>query len=466
MLPRDARIAILELSRRGQGLRAIARAVGVSRNTVRGVLANGEVERPDMQRSSQLDLHLERVRDLHVAYNGNVVRVHEELGRSGIEVGYATLTAFCRERKIGVVEKVPAGVYYFAPGVEMQHDTSPHDVEIGGRVRRLQCASAVLAHSRMIFAQLYPRFDRFYAKTFLTDALRYFGAVPTQCMVDNTNVVVAHGTGKDAVIAPEMDAFGQRFGMRFVAHEKGDANRSAHVERQFDHVEKNFYAGRTLADLSDANAQLRIWCATKNGSYKKKLHAAPVTLFAAELPHLQPLPSWVPEIVRVEERRVDVERYVTLHTNRYSCPPALIDQQVEIHETIQKVRIFHRHKLQAEHDVFEPGAERTSTLPQHKRERGASRAPPKMGPEETTLAAAGPEFVAMIALLRTKYQGQALRPIRRLHALFLDYSTDTLRAVLATAVEHKAYDLVRIERLVLQSVGTEMFRLPTTKDDP
>ena len=67
---------------------------------------------------------------------------------------------------------------------------------------------------------------------------------------------------------------------------------------------------------------------------------------------------------------------------------------------------------------------------------------------------------------RTKYQGQALRAIRRLHTLFLDYPTDILRGVLATAVEHKAYDLVQVERLVLRSVGAEVFRLSTTKDDP
>jgi hypothetical protein len=128
------------------------------------------------------------------------------------------------------------------------------------------------------------------------------------------------------------------------------------------------------------------------------------------------------------------------------------------------VRIFHRHHLVAEHDAFEPGAERTSTLPHHRRERGASRAAPQMGPEETTLVAAGPEFVAMIALLRTKYQGQALRAIRRLHTLFLDYPTAILRRVLADAVEHKAYDLAQVESLVLRSVGAEIFRLPT-KDE-
>lgn len=465
MLEREARIAILELARRGQAVRAIARAVGVSRTTVDKVLASQQAERPDMQRGSQLDAHLETVQDLYVACEGNLVRVHEELARRGVKVGYPTLTAFCRDQKIGLVEKIPAGEYHFLPGAEMQHDTSPHDVKIGDLTRRLQCASLVMAYSRSIFAQLYPTFDRFYAKTFLTDGVQFFEGAAEQCMVDNTNVVIAYGTGKNAVPAPEMAAFGDRFGFTFVAHEKGDANRSARVERPFHFIENNFYAGRTFTDLADANAQLRAWCEKVNGQWKRTIRTTPNALLVTERPLLKRLPIWIPEVTRVEERRVDSERYVTLHTNRYSAPPALIDHRVEVHETLRHVRLFHRHKLVAEHDAFEPGSTRTSTLPEHRRERGASRAPPQVGPEEATLVAAGPEFVAMIALLRTKYQGQALRAIRRLHTLFLDYPTDVLRNVLADAVEHKAYDLAQVEGLVLRNVGTEIFRLPA-KDDP
>jgi transposase len=464
--PREKRIAILEMHKHGVSVRAIAEALDASRVTVRDVIASGNPERATMKRQSQLAEHLERVRELHVACKGNLVRVHEELEAAGIVVGYTTVTEFCREQKIGVVEKVPAGKYHFDPGVEMQHDTSPHRVEIGGVERLIQVASVVLPHSRMIYAQAYPAFTRFHCKTFLTDAIRFFGGATATCMVDNTHVVVAFGTGKNAVIAPEMVAFGERFDMTFVAHVLGDPNRNAHVERQFWTVETNFEVGRVFADLADYNAQLLAWCEKKNAAYNTKLHAAPTTLFAAELPYLKPLPRWIPEVVNVEERRVDVARYVSLHTNRYSAPAALIGLNVEVHETIRQVRLFHRHKLVAEHPAFEPGGSKTSTLPEHRREAGASRAPAPTSPEEVTLVAAGPEFIAMIALLRTKYHGQAQRAVRRLHTLFLDYPTPVLRAVLADAVQHRAYDLGQIDRLVLQRVGADVFRFPIPKDEP
>ena len=49
-------------------------------------------------------------------------------------------------------------------------------------------------------------------------------------MIDNTHVVVLRGTGREMIPVPEMEAFAERFGFRFVAHERGDANRSARVE--------------------------------------------------------------------------------------------------------------------------------------------------------------------------------------------------------------------------------------------
>jgi hypothetical protein len=94
----------------------------------------------------------------------------------------------------------------------------------------------------MMFAQVYTTFNRFYCKVFLTEAIKsFFQGAARRCMVDNTSVVIARGTGKNAIPAPEMKAFGDRFGFHFEAHEKGDANRSARVEGPFYYIERNFY---------------------------------------------------------------------------------------------------------------------------------------------------------------------------------------------------------------------------------
>lgn len=163
-------------------MRAIARAVGVSRNTVRRVLEQGTVDVPPVERVEKLDEELARVRELFAQYEGNRALVHEHLEGAG--VGYSTLTGFCRRHGIGVAPKERAGRYEFLPGEEMQHDTSPHKVTVAEKRRVVQCTSLVLCYSRMIFAQAYPSFDRFCAKVFLTDALIYLGGSAGRCMVD------------------------------------------------------------------------------------------------------------------------------------------------------------------------------------------------------------------------------------------------------------------------------------------
>jgi len=116
---------------------------------------------------------------------------------------------------------------------------------------------------------------------------------------------------------PEMEAFADRLGFRFVAHERGDANRSARVERPFSFIENNFLAGRAFASWQDLNQQARQWCDKVNSTYKKHLRAVPRELFAVERLHLKPLPAWIPEVYRLHQRTVDVEGYVSVNSIRY-----------------------------------------------------------------------------------------------------------------------------------------------------
>jgi transposase len=248
MLDQASRHAVLELHRRGQGVRAIARALQVSRAAVRDVLHRGTADVPRLARPEKALEHREDILRLLQQCEGSFTRVHEELTQSGLQLSYPALTAFCRRHGIGQVPTQPAGRYDFAPGQEMQHDTSPHDLHLGGTVRRGQTASLVLGYSRMLFFQVYPQFRRFECKVFLTDALRYLDGACQTCLIDNTHVVVLKGTGRDMIPVPEMAAFAERFGFTFVARAVGDANRSGRVERMFSFIQRGFLPGRRFTD--------------------------------------------------------------------------------------------------------------------------------------------------------------------------------------------------------------------------
>lgn len=417
-------------------------------------------------RSELAAAYRDEILRLHASCQGNLVRVHEELLAQGAELSYPALTAFCRRADVGGSPKPAAGRYHFEPGTEMQHDTSPHSVHLGGRVRRVQTASLVLCYSRMLFVQHYPSFGRFECKVFLTEALRYLGGAAAVAMIDNTSVVVARGTGAAMVPAPEMVAFGERYGFTWRAHEVGDANRSARVERPFSFIENNFLAGRRFVDWGDLNAQARSWCDTVNARVKRHLRAAPRELFAVEQSTLTPLPIWSPEVYRLHPRIVDVEGYVSVHTNRYSVPEDWIGRQVEVRETWARIEISSGLRNHVTHErVVEPDGTRV-TRPEHRQRRGQR---PKAGApmvEEQAILEAAPELAAYLADLTRRGRTPIRLALRRLLRLVREYPRDPLRAAVEAAHRYGLYDLDRVEGMVLSRLADEYFRLDSTVEEP
>jgi hypothetical protein len=293
MLDEATRTAILKLAQAGHGARTIARDLKLARTTVRRVLASGSAEVPAMKRTELPEPYREQILELLVQYKGHIGRVHEALVQRGATFSYPALTAFCRRHELAGEPRRPAGRYTFGPAIEMQHDTSPHRAEIGGVMTAVQTASLVLCYSRMIFFQCYPRFTRFECKAFLAQAIEYFNGAAAVCMIDNSHVVVAAGSGATMIPAPEMAAFAARYGFAFKAHDPGDANRSARVEAPFYRIERGFLEGSPFADWKDLNGQARETCDAWNVKFSNKLHASlpslcRVLLELVELVQLKP----------------------------------------------------------------------------------------------------------------------------------------------------------------------------------
>jgi len=459
MLSQAQRTTILELSTQGVSKREIARMLGISRVAVRKVLRANSTALPELQRPEKAEPHRQQILELFDKCKGNLVRVHEELAAAGAELSYPALTAFCRRHGIGQKPPVASGQYHFEPGEEMQHDTSPHEVELDGRKRKVQTASAVLCYSRMLFFQCYPTFRRFDCKVFLTDAVRYFSGAAARVMIDNTHVVVLRGTGREMIPVPEMEAFGERFGFRFAAHELGHANRSARVERPFSFIEGNFLAGRTFASWEDLNQQARQWCDKVNSTYKKHLRAVPRELFAVERLHLKPLPAWVPEVYRLHQRLVDIEGYVALNSNRYSVPLEWIGRRVEVRETRDKIEIqldarrlvTHRRIAEAEHQRV--------MLAEHRPPRGQRAQRPDPHPEEQAIVTVAPELTDYVAGLKQRSRKVITLALRQLLRMVREYPREPLIGAVREATRYGLYDLDRLERMILRRVTRDYFLL-------
>jgi len=337
---------------------------------------------------------------------------------------------------------------------------------LGDQCVKAQCASLVLAYSRRDFIQYYPCFTRFEAKAFLREALCFMDGSAHRCMVDNSNVVVASGSGADAVMAPEMEAFGQIFGFEFIAHAVGDANRSARVERLFYFAEKNFLPGRRFSSWDDLNAQARNWCEhTANQKPKRSLGMSPEAAYVLEKPYLRPLPPHLPPVYQAFTRIVDVEGYIFLDTNRYSVPERLIGKKVEVYKYPEAVKVLFRHREVAEHPRLVGKRFGQNTLKAHRRPQ---RRQAYQGPstEERQLCGDSQALDRYVAGLKKRSPGRGVSRLRRLLAMRRTYPRQAFLAAIETALQYGLYDLHRLEHLILERVAGDFFLINPDDEGP
>jgi transposase len=464
MTPTEIRNAVLGLRGQGHSLREISRLLALSRNTVRRILREpaGEAggEPPPCDEAT-----LVRLKAAFARARGNVVRVRELLADEGTEVAYSTLTRWVRDADLRAPPR-RAGAYDFAPGQEMQHDTSPHRVRLGQADKpvTLQCAGLVLAYSRRLFIQYYPRFTRFEAKAFLLEAVRFMAGACPVCIIDNTSVLLAAGAGVDAVVAPEMAAFARTLGFRFRAHRVGNPDRKGRIERPFAYVETNFLVGRSFADLDDLNAQALAWCRDiANRKPKQALGMSPDAAYVIEQPHLVPLPDVLPPVYQLLERIVDLHGYVSVDTNRYSVPERYVGKPVTVTKTPAQIEVRHKATAIAVHRRVIDQRDTRKVLHGHHtipvRQGGGTAA------EVALLCGHHDSLDRYTAALRLHGRAGNRRALRRLIDMQRTYPPGPFIAAIEQALHYGLFDLGRLEDLILKQVAGDFFALNTAEPD-
>ena len=466
MTPTEIRNAVCTLQANGHSLREISRSLALSRNTVRRILR--QPDRTVDEAAPCDEATLVRLKAAFERARGNVVRVQELLADDGLQVRYSTLTRWAREAGLRSPPR-RAGEYDFAPGQEMQHDTSPHRVAFAkagtaGKIVTAQCAGLVLAYSRRLFIQYYPRFTRFEAKTFLLDAVRFMDGVCPVCVIDNTSVLLAAGSGADAVIAPEMAAFARTLGFQFRAHRVGHPDRKGRIERPFAYVENNFLTARSFEDFDDLNRQALDWCRNvANHKPKQVLGMSAEAAYVIEKPHLRRLPDVLPPVYDLLERVVDLHGYVSVDTNRYSVPERFVGQSVAVYKLPAEIKVCRKDVTLAVHPRLIGERDARNTLPGHHtipvRQNRGTRC------EEASLSGHHPSLDRYVAALKQRGNGWGRRALRRLIGLKRTYPAGPFIAAVEQALQYGLFDLGRLEALILKQVAGDFFALDTGEDD-
>lgn len=321
MIPPDKRTTIYNLYKEGMSIREISRYLKVNRRTVRKIISqNGTV--PVSTRTDKIVLEEELLRSLYKRCNGYIQRIHEILSEEHkIQIAYSTLCAKISEIGLSNPQKQRCDRVPDEPGAEMQHDTSEYIIEISGKKIKVIGSLLYFRYSKIRYLKFYRSFNRFKMKCFFHEALTFWGYVAPWCIIDNTNLARLRGSGKNAVIVPEMEQFARNYGFTYICHEINHSNRKAGEERSFYTVTTNFLPGRTFESIEDLNKQAHHWATVRFANRPvSKTGLIPVKAFEYEQSFLRKIVAFVPAPYLMHQRRTDQYGYISFDGNYYWIP--------------------------------------------------------------------------------------------------------------------------------------------------
>jgi transposase len=186
--------AIRTLAARGVGSKAIAREVGVARNTVRRYLrhpvAAGVQIRPGARRLT--DAHRSAARELYAGpAGGNAVVVQRLLAAQGCTVSVRTIERAVTDLRQAQRASALATVRVETPaGDQLQVDFGQKHVAIGGVRARIFLLVAVLSYSRRLFVKAFLNERGADWREGIAAAFVHFGGVPRTVLGDNARPLV------------------------------------------------------------------------------------------------------------------------------------------------------------------------------------------------------------------------------------------------------------------------------------
>ncbi|BDG59307.1 IS21 family transposase [Caldinitratiruptor microaerophilus] len=316
---------IYELHGEGKSIRAIARMLGVSRNTIRKYLRSPEVPKPAPrpQRASKLDPYKEYILQRVGEGVDNCTVLLREIRAQGYTGGHTILREFVQPLRR---RREPQATVRFEtrPGEQAQVDFGLLKYKTpDGKTQRVWVFVMVLSWSRAIYVEFVRRAD---VATFIRchlNAFARFGGVPRRCLYDNTKVVVLERDEHDQPVwNPRFLDFALRVGFDIRLCHPYRPQTKGRVESGIKYVKRNFWPGVRFVDLADLNQQAAQWCDTvADVRVHGTTHERPVDRLRIEREHLQPLPS--PQRLEVflrEERHVGRDGYVQWENAWYGLP--------------------------------------------------------------------------------------------------------------------------------------------------
>jgi len=200
------------------------------------------------------------------------------------------------------------------------------------------------------------------------NAFAFFGGVPRRIVLDNLKAGISQACFDDPQIQTTYRECAEHYGFLLAPCAPRTPEHKGKVEQGGVHyVKRNFLGGRTPTSISQANADVLVWCRTTaglrtHGTTKEQ----PLLRFqTTEHPALKPLPPTPYDLAIWKRVKLHRDGYVVFEQAFYSAPFRLTGQTLWVRGGSQQVRLYtSAYELVATHPRAQTAGERL-THPDH-----------------------------------------------------------------------------------------------------
>jgi transposase len=324
----------------GMAIRAIARRLGMSKNTVKKALASHEPPRYERAvKGSIVDAVEPQIRALLAEFPEMPSTVIME--RVGWQRGKTVFFERVQQLRPLFKPADPASRTEYQPGELAQCDLwfPPVDVPLGfGQAGRPPVLVLVSGYSRMITAVMLPSRQSADLLAGHWALISGWGRVPKALVWDNESAVGQWRGGKPQ-LTEAMNAFRGTLGIKVIQCRPGDPEAKGLVERVNGYLETSFLPGRSFVGPADFNLQLGGWLERANQRQHRRLGCRPVDRWGADHSAMLALPPVAPVAGWRLSTRLPRDHYVRLDSNDYSVHPRAVGRRVQVAADLGEVTV-------------------------------------------------------------------------------------------------------------------------------
>jgi len=337
-----------------------------------------------------------------------------------------------------------------SPGEEAQVDfgRGAPVVDSNGRRRFPHVFRVVLSHSRKAYSEVIWREQTEPFLRCLENAFRQFGGVPKTTVIDNLRAAVSRADWYDPDLNPKVQSFCRHYGTVILPTKPYTPRHKGKVERGIGYVQDNGLKGKVFKSLAEQNQHLAQWEAQVadhriHGTTRKQVRE----VFEQERPFLLALPAGYFPCFQEGQRCVHRDAHVEVEKSYYSVPPEHVGRRVWVRWDSRTVRIYNLRLEQiAIHARTEAG--RFSTQPAHLDSRKISGV--EMGAEALIARAAriGPKTGEWAKAMIGERGIEGVRVLLGLIALTRRHGTKEIDDACGLALSHGAFKLRTVRQLM------------------